>query len=129
MLRTYLGRGLRQVPPALSSTPHILFLMFLGCWLVVLPELGILHPSANAELIGGNYLNVACGLGACISAGASVGGARRHAELRNLLMRMGIRQQWHTTQIGRLIEATASDVLTADLQAQAEKPVPPANTP
>jgi predicted phage tail protein len=60
------------VPRALSSKPHILFLIALGVYLVVLPALGVYTPSATAMLIGGNYTNVTSDLGACIAAGGTL---------------------------------------------------------
>jgi hypothetical protein len=46
------------VPRALSSHAHIVFLIGLGVYLVVLPVLGV-TVSSLAELVGGNYTNIA----------------------------------------------------------------------
>jgi len=73
---TRFEKALAVVPRALSSHPHIIFLIVLGVYLVVLPLLGV-NVSAKAELIGGNYTNVTSDLGACIAAGLTVHLARK----------------------------------------------------
>lgn len=72
-------RVLDTIPRLLSSKPHIVFLAGLGCWLVVLPLLGV-HVSPTAELIGGNYTNVTSDIGACIAAGGTLHLVRKHGE-------------------------------------------------
>jgi hypothetical protein len=62
---------LQAIPRALASTPHVFLLMALGLYLVVLPLVGV-SVSAKAELIGGNYTNVASALGASIAAGGTL---------------------------------------------------------
>lgn len=69
--KTRLDKILAQVPRALSSHVHIIFLACLGVFLVLLPLVGV-TVSAKAELIGGNYTNVTSDLGACIAAGLTV---------------------------------------------------------
>ncbi len=69
--QNFLDRALGFVPRALSSHAHIIFLAFLGVFLVVLPLVGV-DVSSKAELIGGNYTNVTSDLGACIAAGLTV---------------------------------------------------------
>ncbi|MCQ4081299.1 hypothetical protein NGB36_11975 [Streptomyces sp. RB6PN25] len=67
-----LDRALAWVPRALSSKAHVIFLIALGIYLIILPLTRILAPSANAELIGGNYTNVTSDVGACIAAGGTL---------------------------------------------------------
>lgn len=66
-----LDRALAAVPRALSSHQHVLGLLALGLYLVVLPLCGV-HVPASAELIGGNYTNVASAVGGCIAAGGAL---------------------------------------------------------
>jgi hypothetical protein len=65
-------RILAWVPRVLSSKAHVIFLVALGTYLVLLPLVHILTPSATAELIGGNYTNVTSDVGACIAAGGTL---------------------------------------------------------
>lgn len=62
---------LQAIPRALASTPHVFLLMALGLYLVVLPLVGV-SVSAKAEMIGGNYTNVASALGASIAASGTL---------------------------------------------------------
>jgi hypothetical protein len=76
-----LDRALARVPAALAHKSHILFLIGLGTWLVlvpVIPGTDAIRPSAFAELIGGNWTNIASALGASIAAGAALA-TERHA--------------------------------------------------
>lgn len=73
------GRLGRAVPRALSSGPHLLFLIGLAVFLVVLPLLHLFTPSATAELIGGNYMNAASAIGAVLAAGHAASIVRRHS--------------------------------------------------
>lgn len=86
-----LDRILAQVPRALSSHTHIIFLAALGVFLVLLPLVGV-AVSAKAELIGGNYTNVTSDLGACIAAGLTVHlvkrDRRRSEELHEFFQRV-----------------------------------------
>jgi predicted phage tail protein len=72
-----LMKALSVVPGALSSKPHIIFLVLLGVYLVLLPLFQV-HVSAFAELVGGNYTNVTSDLGACIAAGGTIHVMRSH---------------------------------------------------
>jgi hypothetical protein len=82
-----LEKCLSNVPRALASRGHILFLIALGAWLIVVPLVPgteAIRPSEFAELIGGNWTNVSSALGACIAAGASLQAhseAKRHRHL------------------------------------------------
>ena len=69
--KNLLDRVLAYVPRILSSHAHIIFLVFLGIYLVLLPLVGV-SVSSKAELIGGNYTNVTSDLGACIASGLTV---------------------------------------------------------
>jgi hypothetical protein len=66
-----LDRALQWIPRLLSSKPHVVMLILLGCYLVLLPLFGIM-VSAKSELIGGNYTNVTSDIGACIAAGGTL---------------------------------------------------------
>lgn len=81
-------RILTAVPRLLASMPHIIGLIILGFWLVVFPALGIVHPSAETELIGGNYTNVTSDIGACIAAGGTIHIVRQHHKLHELVERL-----------------------------------------
>jgi hypothetical protein len=69
--KSWLDRALANVPRALASHLHIIFLMALGVYLIVLPLAGV-PVSAKSELIGGNYTNVTSDIGACIAAGGTL---------------------------------------------------------
>lgn len=127
LLIALLRRLLRLVPPALSSTPHIIGLIALGCWLIVLPLIGIAHPSAYQQLIGGNYANMSSALGACIAAGTTLHIAHRQdhhtwtlEDLRDSLMHL---HQKHNrlVQLAQQLGAAAAAAAVAG-----EQPAPPA---
>lgn len=63
------------IPRVLSSTPAIFIFLFLFVYLVIFGLIGIfaknLAPSADMQLVLGNYTNVTSALGAAIAAGAS----------------------------------------------------------
>lgn len=67
-----LDRILNAIPVALSSKPHIAWLLVLLLWIVVLAVPFPSIASARVELILGNYTNVTSALGACIAAGGTV---------------------------------------------------------
>jgi hypothetical protein len=66
-----LDKLLDRIPHWLGSKVNTLIGLALFVFLVALPLIGI-HVSDHAELIGGNFTNVAGYLGASIAAGASV---------------------------------------------------------
>jgi len=72
----------------MSSKLHVVFLSGLGVFLVVLPLVGIYHPSQFAELIGGNYTNVTSDIAACIAAGGTVHMVRKQREHHSMLERI-----------------------------------------
>jgi hypothetical protein len=78
-----LDRALQYIPRALASKTHVLLLVLLGIFLVVLPLIGLV-VSAQAELIGGNYLNATSDIGACIAAGGTLHLARQEAKRHRL---------------------------------------------
>jgi hypothetical protein len=74
-----------RIPDILSGRPAQLLLIALALWLVLDPLLRMVPglaflpgPSPQAELIGGNWTNVASALAAAVAAGASV--ATRRAQ-------------------------------------------------
>lgn len=89
--QNWLDKTLAVVPRVLSSHAHIIFLGFLGVYLVLLPLIGV-NVSSKAELIGGNYTNVTSDLGACIAAGLTVHlvkrDRRRSKELEDFFRRV-----------------------------------------
>ena len=76
MRYTYpMKKFLDAIPRALSSKMSIFIFIFLFIYLVIFGLIGLfiksIAPSANAQLILGNYTNVTSALGAAIAAGAS----------------------------------------------------------
>ncbi|GFH40628.1 hypothetical protein [Pseudolactococcus insecticola] len=80
------------IPTALSSTVSLYIYLFLFIYLVIFGGLGLLSqlkflaPSANAQLILGNYTNVLSALGASIAAGTSASIHARQKKHQNELM-------------------------------------------
>jgi hypothetical protein len=88
-----LRKLLTKIPSALSSMPSIFIFIFLFVYLFVLGAIGLVYksiePSANVQLVFGNYTNVLSALGAALAAGAGSTHAkhlkdlnRKHDELR-----------------------------------------------
>jgi hypothetical protein len=103
-----LDKILAAVPRILSSHAHIIFLVFLGVYLVLLPLVGV-SVSSKAELIGGNYTNVTSDLGACIAAGLTVHlvrrDRRRSQELAALFRSVHARHDVLENDVGRAVAA------------------------
>jgi len=87
---------LQAIPGILSSNVSIFIFIFLFIYLVVFGLVGLfvkgLAPSADMQLVLGNYTNVTSALGAAIAAGASTHSVNqmrrlhnRHEELRQLV--------------------------------------------
>lgn len=79
---------LTKIPVWLSSKVSIFIYLFLFFYLVVfailcfvIPSMKELAPSANAQLVLGNYTNVLSALGASIAAGS---GVAIHTKIRSL---------------------------------------------
>jgi cell division protein FtsB len=76
---------LEFIPRALSSTVSIFIFIFLFVYLILFGLIGLvatsIAPSAEAQLILGNYTNVTSALGAAIAAGASTA---VHASVKKL---------------------------------------------
>jgi len=76
---------LAAIPQLLSSNVSIFIFLFLFIYLVVFGLIGLfvkaVAPSANAQLILGNYTNVTSALGAAIAAGASTAA---HSSIKKL---------------------------------------------
>ena len=69
-----LNSWLGKIPAALASTPSIFIFVFLFVYLFIFGLIGLVYtqvePSADAQLIFGNYTNVLSALGAALAAGA-----------------------------------------------------------
>lgn len=80
-----LRSALDKIPALLSSTPSIFIFIFLFVYLFIFGLAGLwvdaIKPSAEVQLIFGNYTNVLSALGAALAAGA---GARHSKNLREL---------------------------------------------
>lgn len=78
-------KWLDKIPEALSSTPSVFIFIFLFVYLFVFGLIGLvikqIEPSANAQLILGNYTNVLSALGAALAAGA---GSKHTKNLKEL---------------------------------------------
>jgi hypothetical protein len=97
-------RALQWIPRLLSSKPHIIVLILLGCYLIVLPLLGVM-VSAKSELIGGNYTNVTSDIGACIAAGGTLhlvnqGRKRQKTEAERLRLLQEVHSLLHHVHAG-----------------------------
>ena len=85
MIKKFLGK----IPELLSSNVSIFIFLFLFIYLVLFGVIGLFStwfaksfaPSANMQLVLGNYTNVTSALGAAIAAGASTA---THASLKKL---------------------------------------------
>ena len=88
---------LQAIPRILASTVSIFIFIFLFIYLVLFGIVGLfidwLAPTANMQLILGNYTNVTSALGAAIAAGASTQHLtqvrklnRKHEELKKLVV-------------------------------------------
>lgn len=112
MITSLIRRVLGSIPPALSSKLHVTGLVSLGAWLVLLPLLGIAHPSTYAQLLGGNYTNIISALGSAIAAGGVVHIAQRQdhhtwnlEDLRDSLMRLHHKHNRLANQVAPLVGA------------------------
>lgn len=87
---------LQAIPGILASNVSIFVFIFLFIYLVVFGLIGLfvegLAPSANMQLVLGNYTNVTSALGAAIAAGASTHNLSqmrklhgKHEELKTLV--------------------------------------------
>jgi hypothetical protein len=76
---------LAKIPAALASTPSVFIFIFLFVYLFGFGLVGLfiqkLEPSANTQLVFGNYTNVLSALGAALAAGA---GAKHTESFRKL---------------------------------------------
>jgi len=79
-----LNAALAAIPGLLASKPMIVFYLVLFVYLVVLGLVGLIvptvEPSANIQLVLGNFTNVASALGASIAAGGTVHVIREQAK-------------------------------------------------
>lgn len=82
-----LQKVLAKIPSALSSMPSIFIFIFLFVYLFVFGAVGLfyksLEPSANVQLVFGNYTNVLSALGAALAAGAGTRHAKHLKELND----------------------------------------------
>lgn len=115
-----------RIPDLLSGKPAQILLIALALWLVVDPLLRMLPgmqwlpgPSAQAELIGGNWTNVASALGAAIAAGASV--ATRRAQKHHRA-----KADEHSAAIEALHHLVGQVHARLDLAGHPPAPTPPA---
>jgi hypothetical protein len=80
-----LQKLLAKIPAALSSMPSIFIFIFLFMYLFIFGAVGLFYksiePSANVQLVFGNYTNVLSALGAALAAGAGSVHAKHLKEL------------------------------------------------
>lgn len=78
-------KWLSKIPGLLSSPVSVFIFIFLFIYLVVFGIIGLfvkpIQPSADLQLVLGNYTNVLSALGAALAAGA---GAKHSKNLRDL---------------------------------------------
>ena len=79
---------LTRIPALLSSQVSVFIFIFLFVYLFIFGLIGLavksLEPSANAQLVFGNYTNVLSALGAALAAGS---GAKHTQSLKELHIR------------------------------------------
>lgn len=82
-----LRTALSKIPAILSSMPSIFIFIFLFVYLFLFGLIGLfihqVEPSANAQLIFGNYTNVLSALGAALAAGAGSRHTKKLSELHD----------------------------------------------
>lgn len=80
-----LNFALTKIPALLSSKPSIFIFIFLFVYLFLFGILGLFvksfEPSANTQLVFGNYTNVLSALGAALAAGAGSSHTKHLKEL------------------------------------------------
>lgn len=85
-----LHRLLAKIPALLSSQVSVFIFIFLFVYLFIVGLLGLavksLEPSANVQLVFGNYTNVLSALGAALAAGS---GAKHTQSLKELHAKHG----------------------------------------
>lgn len=104
-----LKKLLGKIPDALASTPSVFIFIFLFVYLFIFGVAGLfirqIEPSADTQLILGNYTNVLSALGAALAAGAG----SKHAKSLKDLHKKHDKFQMSLDELHHKIDSLAGD--------------------